>query len=260
MARSASRRTLNAMPAALYLGRSELRGQPVAVIELVKDTTEYEAAAASSAAQSHSRHPRHSCRRPLLAFLLGRGLFASVGGDHHRNEPPLEWRYRCHDSRQRAKRRTRAAWRWRLDVFPPQHDRGAHAAARRRRLPNTRPNCEKKALQREMPTVESDVKGLVGAVARATQDMQRVAGEITTSVNGTSARATAAGRRLEEASASVSTVATATEELASSVTEIGRQVTFSSGVADRPVARPRKPPKWSEALPPPPKRSAMCCA
>src|SRR6266851_574150 len=73
---------------------------------------------------------------------------------------------------------------------------------------------EKKALQREMADrFESDVKSVVGAVAQATKDMQRVAGEITTSVNGTSARATAAAAASEEASASVSTVATATEEL-----------------------------------------------
>jgi len=41
--------TLNGHPAALYLGQiKNYAGQPVAVIELVKDTTEYEAAAASS--------------------------------------------------------------------------------------------------------------------------------------------------------------------------------------------------------------------
>jgi len=90
--------------------------------------------------------------------------------------------------------------------------------------------------------------------------MQRVAGEITTSVNGTSARATAAAAASEEASASVSTVATATEELASSVTEIGRQVTFSSGVADKAVAKAAQTTEMVRSLPPPPKRSAMCCA
>jgi len=38
------------------------------------------------------------------------------------------------------------------------------------------------------------------------------------------------------------------------VTEIGARSTFSSVSATRPWPRPRKPPKWSEALPPPPKR------
>src|SRR6202034_3739353 len=63
---------------------------------------------------------------------------------------------------------------------------------------------EKKALQREMADrFEADVKSVVGAVAKATKDMQRVAGEITTSVNGTSERASAAAAASEEASASV---------------------------------------------------------
>src|SRR3979490_3256798 len=71
---------------------------------------------------------------------------------------------------------------------------------------------EKKALQREMADrFESDVKSVVGAVAQATKDMQRVAGEITTSVKGTSERAAAAAAASEEASASVHTVAAATE-------------------------------------------------
>jgi methyl-accepting chemotaxis protein len=97
---------------------------------------------------------------------------------------------------------------------------------------------EKKALQRQMADrFEADVKGVVGAVAQATQDMQRVAGEITRSVNGTSERAAAAAIASGEASASVGTVAAATEELASSVAEIGRQVTHSSGVAEAAVVK-----------------------
>src|ERR1700726_3189478 len=57
---------------------------------------------------------------------------------------------------------------------------------------------EKKALQRQMADrFEADVKSVVGAVAKATQDMRRVAGEITTSVNGTSERAAAAAAASE---------------------------------------------------------------
>src|SRR6202011_1625521 len=69
---------------------------------------------------------------------------------------------------------------------------------------------EKRALQRQMADrFEADVKGVVGAVAQATQDMQRVAGEITRSVNGTSERAAAAAAASEEASASARTVGAA---------------------------------------------------
>jgi hypothetical protein len=97
---------------------------------------------------------------------------------------------------------------------------------------------EKNLLQRQMADrFEADIKSVVSAVGRATTEMQRVADEITASVNGTSERAMAAAAASQQASASVSTVAAATEELASSVTEIGRQVTHSSGVADQAVVK-----------------------
>jgi methyl-accepting chemotaxis protein len=97
---------------------------------------------------------------------------------------------------------------------------------------------EKRSLQRQMADrFEAEVKSVVSAVAQATQDMQRVAGEITSSVNGTSERAAAAAAATDEASASVSTVAAATQELSSSVAEIGRQVSHSSSVADNAVLK-----------------------
>ena len=90
--------------------------------------------------------------------------------------------------------------------------------------------------------------------------MQRVAGEITDSVNGTSERATAAAAASEEASASVNTVAAATEELASSVAEIGRQVTHSSSVADDAVVKAGQTTEMVGSLRRPAKRSATCFA
>ena len=229
--------TLKGHPAALYLGQiKNYAGQPVAVIELVKDTTEYEAAAASSQRSLILGTLAILAGAALLAFLLGRGLSRPLAaittvmnrlssGDTDVTIPGSE------------RKDELGSMAVALDVFrrnmiEARTLREAQEAAKHQA------ELEKKALQREMADrFESDVKGVVGAVARATQDMQRVAGEITTSVNGTSARATAAAAASEEASASVSTVATATEELASSVTEIGRQVTFSSGVADQAVAK-----------------------
>jgi methyl-accepting chemotaxis protein len=100
---------------------------------------------------------------------------------------------------------------------------------------------ERKALQLQMADrFEADVKSLVAAVAKATEDMQLVATEITASVNGTSQRATAAAAASEQPSASIGTVASATEELASSIAEIGRQVSRSSSVAEEAVAKAGK--------------------
>ncbi len=67
--------TLNGHPAALYLGQiKNYAGQPVAVIELLKDTTEYEAAAANSQRTLILGTLAILAGAVLLAFLLGRGL------------------------------------------------------------------------------------------------------------------------------------------------------------------------------------------
>ena len=229
--------TLNGHPAALYLGQiKNYAGQPIAVIELVKDTTEYEAAAASSQRSLILGTLAILAGAALLAFLLGRGLSRPLAaittvmnrlssGDTDVTIPGSE------------RKDELGSMAVALDVFRRNmiEARTLREAQETAKLQTDR---EKKALQREMADrFEADVKGVVGAVAQATKDMQRVAGEITTSVSGTSERAAAAAAASEEASASVGTVATATEELASSVTEIGRQVTFSSGVADKAVAK-----------------------
>src|SRR5262249_38632206 len=110
----------------------------------------------------------------------------------------------------------------------------------------------KRALQRQMADrFEADVKGLVGAVAKATEHMQRAASDITASVNGTSQRAAAAAAASEQASSSVSTVASATEELASSVAETGRQVRHPSSGAEGAVSRATKPTEMVGTLPAP---------
>jgi methyl-accepting chemotaxis protein len=229
--------TLNGHPAALYLGQvKNYAGQPVAVIELVKDTTEYEAAAASS-----QRHLIFGTVAILggavvLAFLLGRGLsrpltaITAVMNRLSSGDTDLT----ISGGERKDELGTMALA---VDVFR-RNIIEARALRETQEATKAQAELEKKALQRQMADrFEADVKSVVGAVAKATQDMQRVAGEITASVNGTSERAAAAAAASEEASTSVGTVAAATEELASSVAEIGRQVTHSSGVADAAVLK-----------------------
>jgi methyl-accepting chemotaxis protein len=228
---------LDGHSAALYLGQiKNYAGQPVAVLEIIKDTTEYEAAAATAQRNLILGTVAILAAAVLLAFLLGRGLSRPLtaitaimnrlsSGDTEVTIPGSE---------RRDELGTMAKA---VDVFR----RNMIEAGTLREAQETdkqRTELEKKALQRQMADrFEADVKSVVGAVAKATKDMQRVAGEITASVNGTSERATAAAAASEEASASVSTVAAATEELASSVAEIGRQVTHSSTVADNAVVK-----------------------
>jgi len=240
--------TLNGHPAALYLGQiKNYAGQPVAVIELVKDTTEYEAAAASSQRNFILGTFVILAGAALLAFLLGRGLsrpLAAITAVMNRlSSGDTDVTILGSDRKDELGTMAVALDVFRRNMIEARTLREAQEAAK------YQAELEKKVLQREMADrFESDVKSVVGAVAQATKDMQRVAGEITTSVNGTSERAAAAAAASEQASASVGTVATATEELASSVTEIGRQVTFSSGVADEAVAKAAKTTEMVKSL------------
>jgi methyl-accepting chemotaxis protein len=229
--------TLNGHPVALYLGQiKNYAGKPIAVLEVIKDTTEYEAAATSSQYNLMLGTAAILGGAILLAFLLGRGLsrpLAAITVVMNRlSSGDTEVAISGGDRKDELGTMAVAVDVFRRNMIEARALRETQEAAKQQA------EIEKKALQRQMADrFEADVKSVVGAVAKATADMQRVAGEITASVNGTSERAAAAAAASEEASASVSTVAAATEELASSVAEIGRQVTHSSGVADDAVVK-----------------------
>lgn len=228
---------LSGRPAALYLGQiKNYAGQPIAVLEVIKDTTEYEAAAASSQRNLVLGTMAILAGAVLLAFLLGRGLsrpLAAITAVMNRlSSGDIDVTIPGGERKDELGTMAVAVDVFRRSMIEARSMREAQEAAKQQA------DIEKKALQRQMADrFEADVKSVVGAVAKATKDMQRVAGEITTSVAGTSERAAAAAMASDEASASVSTVAAATEELASSVAEIGRQVTHSSGVADDAVVK-----------------------
>jgi methyl-accepting chemotaxis protein len=229
--------TVDGHPAALYFGQiRNYAGQPVAVIELVKDTTDYEAAAARSQHHLIVGACAILVAAALLAFLLGRGmsrpLTAITDVMNRLSSGDTDVTIPGGDRKDELGSMASAVDVFRRNMVEARTLREAQEAAKQQT------EEEKKALQRQMADrFEADVKGVMGAVARATEDMQRVAAKITASVNGTSEQAAAAAAASEEASASVNTVAAATEQLASSVAEIGRQVTHSSGVADAAVAK-----------------------
>jgi methyl-accepting chemotaxis protein len=229
--------TFGGHAAALYVGQiKNYAGQPIAVLEVIKDTTEYEAAAASSQRNLLLGTAVILAAAVLLAFLLGRGLsrpLAAITAVMNRlSSGDTQVTIPGSDRKDELGTMAVAVDVFRRNMIEALTLREAQEASKQQT------ELEKKALQRQMADrFEADVKSVVGAVARATEDMQRVAGAITTSVNGTSERAAAAAAASEEASASVGTVAAATEELASSVAEIGRQVTHSSDVADAAVVK-----------------------
>jgi methyl-accepting chemotaxis protein len=229
--------TLNGHPAALYVGQiKNYSGQPIAVIEVIKDTSEYEAAAANSQRNLILATVAILVAAALLAFLLGGGmsrpLTAITAVMNRLSSGDTDVTIPGGERKDELGTMAVAVDVFRRNMIEAASLRDAQEAAK------AQAEREKKALQRQMADrFEADVKSVVGAVAKATQEMQRVAGEIMASVNGTSERVTAAAAASEQASASVSAVAAATEELASSVAEIGRQVTHSSGVADQAVVK-----------------------
>ena len=227
--------TLAGHPAALYLGQiKNYANQPIAVIEIVKDTTDYEAAAKTAQLRLLLATVGILVVGALLGLLLGRGISRPLtaitavmnrlsSGDTSVTIPGGE---RPDELGTMA----RAVDVFRRNMAETQTLREAQEADKQRS------EREKNNLQHQMADrFEADVRGVVSSVAKATQDMQQVAEEITSSINGTSQRAAAAAAASEEASASVSTVAAATEQLASSVSEISRQVNHSSTVADQAV-------------------------
>jgi methyl-accepting chemotaxis protein len=227
-------------PAALYVGQiRNFAGQPVAVLEIIKDTTAYEAAAASSRQSLILATLAILAGAALLAFLLGRGLSRPLGAItavmNRLSSGDMEVTIPGGERKDELGTMAQAVDVFRRNMLEARALREAQEGTKQRG------EIERKALQRQMADrFEADVKSVVTAVAKATEDMQRVASEITASVNGTSQRATAAAAASQQASASVGTVASATEELASSVAEIGRQVTHSSSVAEEAVAKAGK--------------------
>jgi methyl-accepting chemotaxis protein len=240
--------TIGGHAAALYVGQvKNYAGKPIAVIEVIKDTTEYEAAATRAQQALLLGTVAILFGAVVLAFLLGRGLsrpLAAITAVMNRlSSGDTDVTIPGSDRKDELGTMAMAVDVFRRNIIEAGTMRGEQEAVKQQT------EIEKRALQRQMADrFEADVKSVVSAVAQATKDMQRVAGEITASVNGTSERATAAAVASDEASASVGTVAAATEELASSVAEIGRQVTHSSGVADKAVVKAGQTTEMVESL------------
>jgi methyl-accepting chemotaxis protein len=227
-------------PAALYVGQiKNYAGEPVAVLEVIKDTTAYEAAAASAQRELIVGTIAILFVAVLVALFVARGisrpLVAITAVMHRLSSGDTGVTIPGGDRKDELGTMAQAVDVFRHNMIETQSLREAQEAAQQKA------ELEKQALQRQMADrFEADVKGVVSAVAKATKDMERVVGEITTSVDGTSQRAAAAAAASEEASTGVSTVAAASEELASSVNEIGRQVAHSSNVADAAVVKAKQ--------------------
>ncbi|MGJ4915382.1 methyl-accepting chemotaxis protein [Bradyrhizobium sp. HKCCYLRH2060] len=240
--------TLAGKPAAVYAGQiRNYAGDPIAVLELIKDTTAYEAAAASAQQQLIIGTVVILLLAVIVALFVARGisrpLVAITAVMHRLSSGDTEVAIPGGQRKDELGTMAQAVDVFRRNMIETASLRESQEATQHRA------EQEKQALQRQMADrFEADVKGVVSSVAKATADMERVVHEITVSVNGTSQRTAAAAAASEEASSGVSTVAAASEELASSVTEIGRQVAHSSKVADGAVIKARQTTEMVESL------------
>jgi methyl-accepting chemotaxis protein len=229
--------TLSGHPAALYVGEiKNYAGEPVAILEVIKDTTAYEAAAAGAQRELIIGTLAILVVAVLVALFVARGIsrpLASITAVMHRlSSGDTSVTIPGGDRKDELGTMAQAVDVFRRNMIETQDLRDQQQATQHKA------EQDKQMLQRQMADrFEADVKSVVAAVAKATTEMESMVGDITVSVNGTSQRASAAAAASEEASSGVSTVAAASEELASSVNEIGRQVAHSSSVADAAVGK-----------------------
>jgi methyl-accepting chemotaxis protein len=87
---------------------------------------------------------------------------------------------------------------------------------------------------------ERKVGHIVAAVAVAANEMQGISAAMSSSSEETARQASAAAAASTQASSSVSTVASATEELTASIAEIGKQVTRSAEIAGQAANEARR--------------------
>src|SRR5579863_2277157 len=95
---------------------------------------------------------------------------------------------------------------------------------------------------------ESSVKGVVGSVSGAAEEMRSTATLMVATAEETSRQSHAVAEASSQASGNVQTVASAAEELASSTAEIGRQVADANRVANDAVAQASKTTATVESL------------
>jgi len=122
-----------------------------------------------------------------------------------------------------------------VQVFKETAVEAQHLTAEREKQ---REVSEQRAQRREelASAFDAKVTGVLGLVTASAGKMHETATAMAATAEETSRQSTAASAASDQASANVHTVASATEELASSVTEIGRQVALSTKVARQAVS------------------------
>jgi methyl-accepting chemotaxis protein len=214
-------------PAAVWLGRvKNYSGQPVAVLELIKDTTQYDAIAATALLNLLLATAAILGFGILLALLIGRSLSRPLsaitatmnrlsGGDTAITIPGSE---RPDELGTMAKA---------VDVFR-QSMIDAASLIRARAEEHTGKDQRTATVMAMTANFESKMGTLVRALSTSATELQTTAQTMAATSEDTSRKAASVAGASERATASAQTVANATEELSASIHEIGQQVTKSS--------------------------------
>ena len=207
-------------PAAVWLGRiRNYSGQPVAVLELIKDTTQYDAVAAGALRNLLLATAIIMGLGIFLALLIGRSLSRPLsaitatmnrlsGGDTAITIPGSE---RPDELGMMAKA---------VDVFR-QHMIESADLARTQAEEHAGKDQRTAAVQALTTSFERRMGTLVQALSSSATELQTTAQTMAATSEDTTRKASTVAGASERATASAQTVADATEELSASIREIG---------------------------------------
>ncbi|MBS7789150.1 HAMP domain-containing protein [Roseococcus sp. SDR] len=209
-------------------------GRPVAVAELMLDTTAAAAAARAAMWKLLGFSFAALLVTLLLALWIARGMARPIGAMTGAMGELAQGRLETEVPAQ-GRRDEIGAMSAAVQVFKEnaqavrrlEQEQAAQAAAA---------EAEKRAAMHRMAeTFEASIGGVVDNVASASVEMEASAQSLTRIAERTTGQAAAVRGATEEAAANVQTVAAASEELAATVGEIARQVSASNDIARRAV-------------------------
>jgi methyl-accepting chemotaxis protein len=219
--------------AAVYFGQiKSFAGDPVAVLELVKDTTAYEAAAAAAR--------RESIIGSVVILLVGLGVALVLGRSLSRPVTAMTRAMKQLATGDtavtvpgRARRDELGTMAEAVEVFRVSMQETEQLRTEQEAV-KQRAEAERRAgIQRLADELEANVKGVVAAVSGAAAAMRQSAERLNTTAERTSAQSTAVSAAAEEASANVQTMAAATEQLANSIAQVSQLVEKSAAITQR---------------------------
>ncbi|QQP89338.1 HAMP domain-containing protein [Skermanella sp. TT6] len=226
------RRTeLDGHPVALYLGQlKNFAGEPVAVVELVKNISGFVAVETGTRWYLGTATAAVLVAAVLMALMVGRGLTRPIerlreamrrlsAGDTAAEIPGRDRRDELGTMAEAVEVFKKSMAEAETLRGRQEADRAAAEAERRR------------AMNRLADSFEESVRHVIDAVSSAAGDMRTAAQSMSATAEETQRQTLAVSSASEQTSTNVQTVATAAEELSSSIGEIARQTSDASQVA-----------------------------